>query len=157
VNIQTQVNQNGMKISGHKVMRVKCIANRLSDEQKKECNEFQLGSSKNSLIVGETYTVMGLTVSGGCYFGGLAYEIADGTTLSYITTAPYCLFEIVDDRPSKYWRAKRLEDDFLAFWPEEFYSRAFHDRLSDDKPEEVQVFLKIKSLLEKEFEEPGDS
>jgi len=136
-------------------MKVKCIATSLNEEQIKLCTERQLGHSWCSLVVGEIYPVFGLTASPH-YYGGLSYEVEHGLGAEYIVGVPFCLFEIVDDRPSKYWKAKRISETTLALWPEEFYAEYFHDDLSNHFPEALENFRKLKKILESEHSDPGE-
>ena len=65
---------------------------------------------------------------------------------------PACLFEIIDPRPSIFWRAKHDFPDF-TLWPIEFYRDFFQDDLSEGKPEIKKVFDIVVDRLTHEFED----
>jgi hypothetical protein len=137
-------------------MRVRCIKEELS-EKEIAASGFPPGTW--DVTVGEEYLVLGVTLfTGGENTPlGAAYEIeADGGTV-YSIPAP--LFEIVDDRPSRYWRVGRTEPlgPFgLVLWPEEFFERYFFDDLSEGFPEVVRTYHKVRERLEREFEDQGE-
>jgi hypothetical protein len=63
------------------------------------------------------------------------------------------LFEILDPRPSAFWRVKKQNDVDLTLWPEEFYRKFFHDDLSEGIPEIVETFNQVVGRLRHEFED----
>jgi hypothetical protein len=67
-------------------------------------------------------------------------------------SAPLCLFEIIDSRPSKFWVAKKVNNFELLLWPKEFYKDFFHDHLSDGEHSVVQIFRRVVDQLESEFQ-----
>ena len=60
---------------------------------------------------------------------------------SHLSNCPIDLFEVVDNRTSKYWRFGKSKLDDITFLPEEYYNNEyFHDDLSEDNPETVLQF-----------------
>ena len=137
-------------------MKVKCIKNYLTDEQKQMISMPMSQHPVYRIKPEAEYTVLGLTfMINNPYQNGISVEIKDDT--DYLTFPPLCLFKIVDPRPSSYWKADALKDDF-SLWPEEFYMDYFHDQLSNGVPEYVEAFNRAVARLENEFDYalPGD-
>lgn len=72
--------------------------------------------------------------------------------MDYIISVPLCIFEIVDNRPSQYWKIQKRSEYEISLWPEEFYQEYFHDDLSDGVPEVVEIYKRVVERLEKEFD-----
>lgn len=129
-------------------MKVICINNRLTREQKQALDIAQDNDFKYPFEVGQTYTVLGIS-------GGTSSNISN-TLLEmpyfYIFPTPLCLFQIIDDRPSQYWKIQKHGDSRLTLWPEEFYQEYFHDDLSNGFPEVVEIYKRVVEKLEKEFD-----
>lgn len=128
-------------------MKVKCIDTRLSIEQKRVMGLQEKEDPQYPFSIGEIYTVLGIHTQIG-YYSGTILKIP----MRYAVPAPLCLFEIIDDRPSVYWKVKRLSDYELALWPEEFYQKFFQDDLTDGVPEVVAIYKQVVERLEKEFD-----
>jgi hypothetical protein len=128
-------------------MKVNCIATKLTEQQKKQLGLEITLNPQYPFIIGTTYTVLALSSKVG---------LNAGTILQipgrYIIPAPLCLFEIVDERPSIYWKIKKRSDYELSLWPEEFYQEYFHDDLSEGVPEVVAIYNQVVERLEKEFD-----
>ena len=67
-----------------------------------------------------------------------------------MTGSPSCLFEIVDPRPSIFWRAKDTFPNF-TLWPIEFYRDFFQEDLREGRPGLKRVFDIIEDRLTHEF------
>lgn len=128
-------------------MKVVCIRNRLTKEQKQALNIAEENDFKYPFEVNRTYTVLGLSNR----VGSDAAAILE-MPYFYAFPAPLCLFEIVDDRPSQYWKIQKRSDYEISLWPEEFYQEYFHDDLSDGVPEVVEIYNRVVEQLEKEFD-----
>lgn len=127
-------------------MKVICKENKLTSEQKRSLGISESNDFVYPFEIGEIYTVLGLN-----------HSLRQGTTILdmpyyYIFPTPLCLFDIVDDRPSSYWKIKKLSDYEISLWPEEFYQEYFHDDLSDGVPEVVEIYKSVLERLEKEFD-----
>ena len=112
---------------------------------------------------GEEYVVLALTVDFGSRHLGLGPWVRIYTrkhVAHIITSAPLCLFEVVDPRPSRYWELRAPEGATVAtLWPPSFYREYYHDDLSEDVPEVVADFERVVKLLEDEAHgvgKPGD-
>ncbi|TCV90940.1 hypothetical protein [Biostraticola tofi] len=124
-------------------MKVTCIENRLTSNQKLKLGIATENDFKYPFEIGETYTVLGIT----CQMGQTILEMP----YFYIFPAPMCLFNIVDDRLSSYWKLRKRSEHGISFWPEEFYQEYFHDDLSDGVPEVVDIYKQVIKKLEEEF------
>ena len=137
-------------------MRVRCINEELTEEEVKATG---LPPGRWDLTVGKEYLVLGITIPLGnpAHPRGVGLEIErDGGT---VLTIPLALFEITDDRVSRFWKARVLETPVgrcLCLWPEEFYATYFFDDLSEGFPEVVRTYLAVRERLEREFEEPEE-
>lgn len=122
-------------------MRVKCINNELTDElHRAEGSEWR--GRKLPVVVGESYPVFGLT-----WWKGLVWlEIAENDRT--VSSVPLSCFEIEDDRVPGEWRIRASTDEHLTLWPELFYERAFHDRLSNGATELVEAFRDLRRRME---------
>ena len=133
-------------------MKVRCIATKLTDEQKKT---IRMTTSWNSdyntqFRIGKDYIVLGITYMVADSWTTLLFKLKDETGMCL--SVPACLFEIIDPRPSIFWRAKHDFPDF-TLWPVEFYRDFFQDDLSEGKPEIKRVFDIVVDRLTYEFED----
>lgn len=129
-------------------MKVICLANQLTKDQKKQLGISEKNDFQYPIEIGEFYTVLGISndlSQNGCIILDIPYF--------YIFSVPLCLFDIIDDRPSKYWKIKKSSDHELTMIPEEFYQEYFYDDLSNGFPEIVEIYKQVVEKLEKEFDE----
>lgn len=125
-------------------MLLRCINNAPSADQLTALKTSMLPGETFHLTVGEEYVALGLE-----FWNGLVWvDIAENERT--VTSAPLFLFEIVDGQLSQYWSTRQQADGLVRLWPELFYERAFHDRLSNDAPELVGRFNELRRLLEAE-------
>jgi hypothetical protein len=128
-------------------MKVICRASALTTEQWAE-----IGLPDYTFLfhveVGKTYTVLGISSDRECISGTLLDIPAE----HYVLPVPLCLFDIIDERPSRYWRAKADGRYGLHLWPEEFYIDTFHDRLSEFEPELIPIYRELRARMESEFD-----
>lgn len=128
-------------------MKVICLENKLSKDQKKQLGIVEENDFEYPFDIGRTYTVLGMSNNldqSGTIILDMPYF--------YVFPTPLCLFNIVDDRPSNYWKIKKISEYELTLWPEEFYQEYFHDDLSDGVPEVVILYKQVVERLEKEFD-----
>ncbi|EPS8495175.1 hypothetical protein ACVH8U_004141 [Yersinia enterocolitica] len=130
-------------------MKVTCTATRLSSHHKQVMGLEADEEPNYPFVVGETYTVLGIHTQAGYYAGTMLHMPSPG---GYIIPTPLCLFEVIDDRPSRYWRIQKYDDYHITLWPEEFYQEYFHDDLSDGVPEVIEIYNSVVKRLEKEFD-----
>ncbi|MGP2518211.1 hypothetical protein [Yersinia sp. 2545 StPb PI] len=128
-------------------MKVKCIATNLTQEQKRELGLNKEESPQYPFTIGKIYTVLGIHMQIG-YYAGTMLKIP----MRYAVPAPLCLFEVIDARPSIYWKIKKFSDFELALWPDELYQEYFQDDLTDGVPEVVEIYNRVVDKLEKEFD-----
>jgi len=68
------------------------------------------------------------------------------------------LFEVLDDRVSKYWRFKLEPNGLLIIAFEQWFSEPyFYDKLTDQEEQEVLIFEKVKELMDAEVLSPYPS
>lgn len=130
-------------------MKVLCISTQLSAKRKDEM-DLHLTDFSSYFKEGEIYTVLGVTcriLPKAALFLQIKYDFG------ILIQIPLDLFELVDNRPSKFWRIKRFDSGTLALWPEEFYQEFFHDDLSNQEPKVWETFLKVVKKIEHEFDE----
>jgi hypothetical protein len=133
-------------------MKVKCISQTLSEEQRIALGVSSPGRPKYNITIGATYTVLAITIafessiSGSC---PLLDIVTDGSGI-VPAPIPMCLFEILDGRVSKYWEAKKIDEFSMTIWPSEFYAEYFHDRLSDGDPDAYRIMQSVRKKLEEE-------
>jgi hypothetical protein len=133
-------------------MKVKCISTGLSDEQKKKMRKTDNYNSdwETRFIAGTEYIVLGVNYIVNEFWTTILYELRDETGICL--SVPACLFEIIDPRPSVFWRARHNFPNF-TLWPPEFYREFFHDDLSEEKPEIRKVFDIVVDRLTYEFDD----
>lgn len=132
-------------------MWVKCLARRLTEEQRKESGasdrynpQFQVTEEKEYLVLGISFLVNS-PVYGNCCLFTVLDDAARCISL------PSALFEVMDPRVSQYWVARSNDQFGLTLWPEEFYEEYFHDRVTDYEPEAVAALRAVVRRLESEF------
>ena len=134
-------------------MRVKFIRGTFNEDQKKY---FGVINSKGPdyssyFTIGKIYVVLGIAYnSDPSSYRTTFIDLCDD--IGNCTSIPIFLTEIVDPRPSMFWRGKIIKND-LVLWPSEFYREFFHDDLSEEKPEIRRVFDIVVDRLTYEFED----
>lgn len=131
-------------------MKVRCISRSLNEEQ---CSKLRvINPPEYQIVIGGTYLVLGLTMMTDSepHGGGVHYQILND--YGAIRSIPSLLFEIVDSRCSQFWNAQAHEDGSLMMWPREFFTRYFHDDLSEGIQEIVEIFKDVVKRLSTEFD-----
>ncbi len=130
-------------------MIIRCIANTgasLPDDY----IEPAIGYTKEiqfSLTVGREYVVYAFRE----WRGTIWYYICDDNYSYYPMQNPAPLFEVVDDRVSKYWRFKLSANGFLMIAFEQWFTDPdFYDKLTDQEEAEIEIFDKVKELMDAE-------
>ncbi len=119
-------------------MRVKVQKNKSSNDKMINAN------METYLKPNEEYLVLGLYIDKEPY----VYIYEDG----HLFPVPLDLFEIIDNRISKYWIIKNYKDGSIVIQPKEFFRDFFHDDLLEGNEQSVKVFNRIKNEMEKEFD-----
>ena len=99
---------------------------------------------RESLTINTEHLVYGLTISKSMNYVQIYHD-------NSLVSMPLPLFEIIDERASKYWKVRKLSTNHLHLWPEEFYTNYFHEDLFEGVVEVVEVFKKVKKRMIGEF------
>jgi hypothetical protein len=131
-------------------MRLKCLARELTVEQRKGTNAPALFAPRFQITEGRAYLVLGIEflVNSPVYGNCCLFAIQDDA--GKLVSAPSMLFEVVDGRVSKYWRAGTHGEFCVMLWPEEFYKDYFHDRVTDGDADAREDLKAVVSRLETE-------
>jgi len=130
-------------------MKVRCIANtgeflpdNYLDPPRGYTREIEL-----PLTVGEEYIVYAMREWQGKFW----YYICDDSYSYYPIQTPAPLFEVVDNRVSRYWRLMVYPNGVLRIAFEEWFADPnFYDKLTDQEEAEVLIFEKVKELMDAE-------
>lgn len=125
-------------------MLLRCIAVEPTPEQRALVRPPVLQNQAYHLECGGEYVALGVEVWAGVTWVDIAEN--DRTVVG----VPLFLFEILDGQLSSRWIARTDEDGSVTFWPDLFYERAFHDRLSNGEPALVERFVELRRELEAE-------
>jgi len=132
-------------------MKVRCIANTGASlpENYLDPSGGYTKKLKFGLTIGKEYVVYAFYE----WEGQVWYYIADDDYMYYPMQNPAPLFEVVDDQLSKYWRFKLWENGLLEVaFPQWFSDLYFYDKLTDQEPAEVDLFKKIRAVMDREAE-----
>jgi len=137
-------------------MKIRCIANTgasLPENYLDPYGDFTK-DMEFALTIGKEYVVYAFYERQGQVW----YYIADDHYMYYPMQNPAPLFEVVDDRLSKYWRFKLWENNLLEVaFPQWFTDYYFYDKLTDQEPAEVNLFKRIKAVMDREAEIPPEA
>jgi hypothetical protein len=125
-------------------MLLRCVAIAPTHEQLKELGETWGLSETLHMTPGDEYVALGLEF----WKGVLWVDIAENDRT--VVSAPLFLFEIIDGQLSRHWDARREQNGALRLWPQLFFERAFHDRLSNGDPQLVAQFEALRMEIEAE-------
>ncbi len=137
-------------------MKIRCIANTGASLPENYLDPAVNRTTETvfRLTVGKEYVVYAIDEAE----GNVWYYIIDDNFIYYPQKHCAPLFEVVDDRVSKYWRLKLWENGLLeiAFlhWLKDPY---FYEKLTDQEPAEVDLFKRIKALMDMEAETPPET
>lgn len=130
-------------------MKIKCVSVSLNEDQLYVLGKHANVKNNFSLSVGKEYVVFGLTFEflesgNGCF----VQILSDSNHLVHV---PIILFEIIDNRMSKFWELKNFPDGNVAIWPPTLYREFYHDDLSEDTIEVTEDFKRVKEQILGEF------
>lgn len=137
-------------------MKVRCIRN-IIDEELEEKVGLPKGEGprdySSRITIGKEYTVLSVShfLDSGFYYG--YYPVLDiKDDAGTLSSLPLFLFDVIDDRPSKYWHfSYDRERKVCAMSPKSFIEEEFyHDDLSEGFPEIEADFERVCALLENE-------
>ena len=138
-------------------MKIRCINNTGKNTPKSFFS--QHGWTKEmvfvELTVGKEYTVYAsfTLFNQQCFL--ICDDFYDGVYYAHPMFYPACLFDVVDDTPSKYWIRRRIkhnnEDDLddVGF-PDILNGEFFYGGVVEGYKREVNVFQKWKKLIDEE-------
>jgi hypothetical protein len=137
-------------------MKIRCIAN-TGASLREHYLDPKRGLTKDlkyGLTIGKEYVVYAFYE----WEGQIWYYIADDHNMYYPMQNPAPLFEVVDDRLSKYWRFNLRQNGLLRVaFSQWFTVPYFYDKLTDQEPAEVDLFKRIKYLMDREAETPPEA
>ncbi|BEV73100.1 hypothetical protein THUN1379_25820 [Paludibacterium sp. THUN1379] len=128
-------------------MKVLCKTTTLTPEQK-AVTGLDWPQEWYQLEPGKIYTVFAISYNTN-QPGGVFIDVPGS---EYILNAPICLFEVIDDRPSRYWIARKYGEHNIYIWPKELFIEFFHDYLTDLEPEYMAIYQALRVKLEHEFD-----
>ena len=125
-------------------MLLRCRATEPTLEQRSELGPGIRTDESFHLSIGEEYVALGLE-----FTNGIAWvDFAENNRT--VISAPLFLFDIIDGQVSENWTVRRHADGTMRFWPDLFYERAFHDRLSNGEEPLVSRFVELRREMEAE-------
>ena len=130
-------------------MKIRCVTNSLSRKQLNELGYNGDNPQWNNITVGEEYLVLGMSCQYKGIIGpGFMFLDDDGK----YDSGSYCLFEIADGRPSKYWVLEDNPGYGCILWHPDF-GKNYHfvEDLYDGEPEAVEIFNRVVKQLQEEF------
>ena len=130
-------------------MIIRCIANTGEDLPENYIDPARGYTKKIELplTVGKEYVVYAIRA----WQGIVWYYICDDNYSYYPIQTPAPLFEVVDNRVSKYWRFMLNPNGVLRFVFEQWFTDPyFYDKLTDQEEAEVEIFDKVKELMDAE-------
>lgn len=131
-------------------MRARCLGNFLREAQRAQIGLAPGSSIEHALTPGKEYVVLGLSVSPPGARNGSGVFLSVCNDWGQYREVSICLFEIVDDRCSRYWRARIGGVSTLILWPDEFYSEFFLDDLSEGFSEPLAIFREVVLRIQAE-------
>ncbi len=129
-------------------MKAVCVTNKVSMLPREITQNYSSSSDLFSILIEKEYTVYAITE----FFGHIWYCICDEDYSSYPMWHPALLFQVSDNRLSRYWvfSLKESSRPFIGLreWAIE---KGFYDRLTDWKKRETDIFNKYKEEMDLEF------
>jgi len=134
-------------------MRVRCISKR-GELLPKEYLDPRVNITRDTdyrVTFGKEYVVYAMAFRRGQVW----YYLIDDCEIWYPRNLPAPLFEVTDNRTSKFWRVSLTpgnpDHDVLFAFAEWDPNDLFYARLTDMSPSEVSVFGKIRAEMDEEF------
>ena len=133
-------------------MKIKALFQKPSAKQIEQLGTYFNPKNAFDIELGKEYIVIGM------FWGFQESTLGKDIWVMYrvhserIGFAPLCLFEVIDDRVSKYWKYYfGYEHHYLQ--PQELIDNPhFNELLTDGEPEIVKIFADLYKRLETEFE-----
>jgi hypothetical protein len=130
-------------------MQIVCKAGKATPAQK-EIMGLPYSNSDFDITEGVTYLVFGMTIDMRENKNSVCFIqiLSNG---GHLITAPLFLFDITDNRVSRYWELKISSEGFLTLWPPSFYREYYHDDLFEEVDEVVKDFNLVRKSMEDEY------
>ncbi|MCX6989868.1 MAG: hypothetical protein NTX49_02205 [Chlamydiae bacterium] len=134
-------------------MKIKCLSNKkasLQADLSSENESYIQDSGYEFLDIGKEYNIYGMII----IHGKVCYYVCDRAHSLFPIARPADLFEIIDNRLSRYWVfgiIEGFEKYPLWIFPEWINEDYFQDNLTDGEAREVAVFKSYKELMDLEF------
>lgn len=130
-------------------MKIKSISLKLNETELHILGKHPSAKNHFHITVGKEYTVFGLTFEFNEFGNGCFVQII--SDYNHLLHVPIALFEIIDSRISKYWEIRQFKQGGITMWPPSMYKEFYHDDLSEDVPEIIDDFKKVKEQILFEF------
>lgn len=132
-------------------MKVKCITNKVSSLPREILNNYKISYEEFFIKEDKEYVVYAVMI----YLGYIWYCICDERYTNCPMWHPSTLFELTNDRLSRYWIFSFNEENhkklpYLSF-PEWSNDPYFYGELVDGGKKEISLFNKYKNLMDLEF------
>jgi hypothetical protein len=122
-------------------MRLRCVSEQLTAAQRVALGSYYREGQQFPVLMGELYTPLGLS-----FWNGVAWvDLAENDRT--VSPVPLFLFEVLEGTIPTEWELKLGEDGSVTIWPQLFYERAFHDRLSNGEPSLVERFRQLRNTV----------
>jgi hypothetical protein len=130
-------------------MKVKFKTNEITEALIEKFDNPFLSEQGFSLDIGDDYLVFGLYIKKN---GAIIIDCLN--KYNHLHSYPLDLFEVIDNRISKYWIFRVRENGVISFLPKEYYDNEyFHDDLSEDDPKIVLQFHDLIKRFKAEYEQ----
>jgi len=132
-------------------VKVKCMADYPTAEDIRRLGKSFYQKQAFHVTVGREYIVFGMEFYVDSNVCGTGVWISLMSDYASLTSAPLCLFEIIDARSSRFWECRKRDSNIVVLWPPAFFTDYFHDDLGEGVDAAVEEFKRVRSLLEGEF------
>lgn len=129
-------------------MKVKCISQKLNDDQRSLLGEFfPIDVCYDQISIGTVYEVLAFTNNRDSKYFKHQPSVDVTNDNGSLEMVPLLCFEIVDASASKHWKISVNDRGVLKLWPEAFYQPYFHDDLSEGVESARESFRNVVRLF----------
>ncbi len=136
-------------------MKVRCIADRpdaKATEALVAAKMYWSGRMTYGVKVDREYLVYGMHLWQSIPF---VYVLTSTEVTIHLTNVPLSLFEITDERVSRFWKVRYWPDGDVTLWPSSLYQDFYIEDLVEGKEAVVQDFQRLRRVMEAEADEAG--
>lgn len=136
-------------------MKVQCVVDRPDAEATEALVSAKMyvpGRMTYGVKIGREYLVYGLHLWRSIPF---VYVLTSTEVTIHLTNVPLSLFEVTDERVSRFWKVRHWPDGDVTLWPTSLYQDYYIEDLFDGKEVIVQDFQRLRRVLEAEADEAG--